>query len=46
MQKGHQTIRECPEKSNKDGERSQGQDLRGAAEVAGFVQLGEEKTER
>ena len=33
----------CPEDGDQDGERSQGQDLRGVAEVTWLVQLGEEK---
>ena len=43
--KDNQTIRVCPEKGDQDGERSQGQDLGGAAEVTWLVQLGEEKAE-
>ena len=45
MYKGHQTTIACPEEGDQDGERSQGQDLRGAAEIAWLVQLGEEKAE-
>ena len=42
IQEGHHTIRVCPEEGDQDGERPQGQDLKGAAEVTCFVQLGEE----
>ena len=38
----------CPEEGDQDGdhgERPRGQDLEGAAEVTGFVQLGGEKAE-
>ena len=31
----------CPEEGNQNGEKSQGQDLLGAAEVTWFIQLGE-----
>lgn len=45
VQGGHQTSAVSPEAGDQDGERSQGQDLQGVAEVAWFVQLGEEKAE-
>lgn len=35
----------CPKESSKDGESSRGHDLRGVAEDARFVHLGEEETE-
>ncbi|XP_050749679.1 N-alpha-acetyltransferase 20 [Gymnogyps californianus] len=43
---GHQTIRACPEEGHQDGERSRGQDLRGARragyEKSSFQRYGEE----
>lgn len=38
-------IRVCPEQGDQGGERSQGQDSQGVAEVTWCVQLGEEKVE-
>lgn len=41
----YQIIKVCPEGGDQDGERPQGQDLGGAAEVPWFIQLGEVKAE-
>ena len=45
VQKGRETTGECPEKGYKDGDKPRGDDVRGAAEVTGPVQPGEEEAE-
>ena len=44
VQKGKETVGECPEEGDEDGEGPGGEDL-GAAEVTGPVQPGEEEAE-